>query len=317
LSIETSLSKIGKLLDASIEKVKAAIKDLVASVPNILRWTSSGDENLSRKQTTGLRSSYAILAIDSFMAFLSIFISIHLRIGMDFLDYSPKYILKNMLVFGLVSSSVFVRMQTYQSFWRYTSIEDMPPIFLSVVFSNILFFPLMMLMNREDFLPYPILVINAFVLTLLLVLPRFLSRILYNRKLSTMKKIDGATGKHLQVRENPKILIVGRIASADTFLREIFLNDDIPFNFEPVGILTLDPLDVGRSIKGIPILGELREIGRVIRNLNRANAFPKQIVITEKSLPENAKKYLVKYVQDNGLLLMHVMHQCLFEPVSE
>jgi FlaA1/EpsC-like NDP-sugar epimerase len=315
LSIETKLSNIGKILDLAVGKVKAASSRLADSIPSGIRDIGHTDEGFLKK-ASGVRSSYAILAFDSFVAFLSIFISIHLRIGMDFLDYSPKYILKNMVVFGLVSSSIFVRMQTYQSFWRYTSIEDMPPLFLSVLFSNLLFFPLMILMNREDFLSYSILVINTFVLTLMLVLPRFLSRIMYNRKVNMMKKIYGH-GKQEQQQENPQILIIGSIESADTFLREIFWNDEIPFHFDPVGIITLDALDVGRGIKGIPILGELREIGRVIRSLNKKKVFPRQILITEKKLSEAERKYLVNYVQENGLLLLHVMHQCLFKQVSE
>jgi O-antigen biosynthesis protein WbqV len=271
-----------------------------------------------RGEAASVHQSYAILIFDSFVAFLSIFISIHLRIGMDFLDYSPAYILKNMLVFGLVSSSVFAWMQIHQSFWRYTSIEDFAPILLSVVLADILFFPLMLLMNKEDFLPYSVLVINTFVLTLMLLIPRLLSRMLYSQKLKKMRAQEKRASSGPQTLiENPMVLLVGSKESAEIFLNEIVSNDDISFNFEPVGILTFDPMDVGRVIRGVSIVGELRDIHAVLRVIKADGITLRQIVITEKSIPENAKKFLVRYVKDHGLLLMHVIHQCMFDTVAE
>jgi FlaA1/EpsC-like NDP-sugar epimerase len=178
-----------------------------------------------------------------------------------------------------------------------------------------LFFPLMMLMNREDFLPYSVLIINVFVLSFMLMVPRFLSRILYNQKTSKMKRF---AEKLEQQTEVPQILLIGSSQSIEVFLREVVSNDEIPFNFEPVGILTLDRDEVGHIIKGVPIIGEIRDIHGVIRLLNsREKIFPKQIIITEKSLPENAKKFLVRYVQERGMLLMHVIHQYTFNAISE
>ncbi|MDR3224458.1 MAG: hypothetical protein LBT03_02695 [Holosporales bacterium] len=309
MSIESKLSRFGKLLDSIVTGMAESIKILLARV--------NKPEKVSKRNYTSMTPPCAILVFDSFVAFLSLFISIHLRIGMDFLDYSHMYIIKNMFVFGLVCSSVFLWMQTHQSFWRYTSIEDLPPIFLSVILSNMLFLPLMLLMNQEDFLPYSVLIINMFVLTLMLVIPRFLSRMLYNQKMKKAKLVEQSTRRHEQFVDAPQVLLVGDSSSAEIFLRDIVSNDDVHFNFDPIGILTLDPFDVGRMIRGIPIVSELKDIHISLIELGKNGIFPRQIVITEKSIPENAKKFLVKYVKDHGLLLMHVIHQCMFDTVSE
>ncbi|MDR1332853.1 MAG: hypothetical protein LBJ69_00365 [Holosporales bacterium] len=310
MSIERRLSAIGRYLDIASDRIAASIRLML---PKIIEFNRK-----VRGEAASVHQSYAILIFDSFVAFLSIFISIHLRIGMDFLDYSPAYILKNMLVFGLVSSSVFAWMQIHQSFWRYTSIEDFAPILLSVVLADILFFPLMLLMNKEDFLPYSVLVINTFVLTLMLLIPRLLSRMLYSQKLKKMRAQEKRASSGPQTLiENPMVLLVGSKESAEIFLNEIVSNDDISFNFEPVGILTFDPMDVGRVIRGVSIVGELRDIHAVLRVIKADGITLRQIVITEKSIPENAKKFLVRYVKDHGLLLMHVIHQCMFDTVAE
>ncbi|MDR0942003.1 MAG: hypothetical protein LBM19_00035 [Holosporales bacterium] len=310
MSIESKLSKLGKILDSILIGVTKSLKTLFA---DSLRNSSGENKRYQRNITP----PYAVLVFDSFLAFLSIFVSIHLRIGMDFLDYSPMYIVKNMFVFGLVSASVFLWTHTYQPFWRYISIEDMPPLFLSAVLSNLIFFPLMLLMNQEDFLPYSVLVINVFALTFILTIPRFLVRMLYNRKKNKLKKIEGLVKIAGSQIENPEVLLVGNSLSAEAFLRDVVLNDDIQFNFEPVGILTLDPQDVGHVIRGVPIIAELRNIHLVLKDLTREGIRPRQIVITEKTLPENAKNFLIRYVKEHKLLLMHIIHQCMFDTVSE
>jgi O-antigen biosynthesis protein WbqV len=236
---------------------------------------------------------------------------------MDFLDYSPLYMLKNMLVFGLVSASVFLWFQTYQSFWRYTSAEDVVPVVLSVIVSNIIFFPLMMLMNQEDFLPYSVLAINAFVSSLTLLIPRFTARVLYNNRVAKMKKIEAMTKTEEKPSAIFQVLLIGCSASVDMFLREISDNEDLQFNFEPIGILSIDQDEIGRAVKGVPIIGHVRQLGSVIRKLAQESVFPRQIFITERSISDSMKRFLVSCVHNHGLLLMHVMHEYTFSNVTE
>jgi FlaA1/EpsC-like NDP-sugar epimerase len=305
VSFESKLSKFGKLLDAAQGKCRSL--------------TDFTEKNRKQKGTVHHvgASPYSVLLFDSFIAFLSIFLSIHLRIGMDFLDYSTLYMLKNMLVFGLVSASVFLWFQTYQSFWRYTSAEDVIPVVLSVIVSNIIFFPLMMLMNQEDFLPYSVLAINIFVLSLTLLIPRFTARVLYSHRVAKMKKIEAMTKVEKKPSAVPQILLIGCSASVDMFLGEISSNEDLQFNFEPVGILSIDQDEVGRAVKGVPIIGHVRQLGSVIRELAQKNVFPGQIFITEKSISDNMKKFLMSCIRNHGLLLMHVMHGYTFSNVTE
>ncbi len=305
MSFESGLSRFGRILDKMQKKI-------IARISNVFFEKSKKE---SKRTQHGMNSRHSIVLFDSFVAFLSIFISIHLRIGMDFLDYSPFYIIKNMLVFGLVSSSVFLWFQTYQSFWRYTSVKDVTPIFLSVIISNIIFFPLMMLMNQEDFLPYSILIINMFTLSFMLIIPRFTAKILYDNKMNQIKKIEALTRVHEKYVEIPKILLVGSTESVASFLREISPVGDTQFNFDPVGVLSMNQEDVGRSINAVPIVGSIREINFVMKEFSRKGVFPKQLFITERSVPDNLKKFLISYVQDNGLLLMHVMHQYVVNKV--
>jgi FlaA1/EpsC-like NDP-sugar epimerase len=175
----------------------------------------------------------------------------------------------------------------------------------------------MILMNQEDFLPYSVLIINVFVLSLMLMIPRFLARIMHNQKVSKFKKnIDLSRKSNYKQTELFPIILIGSNAATDVFLREIVTNEDVSFNFIPVGILSLDRDDIGRVIKGIPILGEVRDIGRVLRELKENGVMPTQLIITEKTVSESMKQFLARYVQDHGMVLMQVIHQYTFNPIS-
>jgi O-antigen biosynthesis protein WbqV len=305
VSFESGFSKIGRTLDAVYRRSIVFFRIV------------SKNSTSSKTNHHSTISPYFVLFFDSFIAFLSIFLSIHLRIGMDFLDYSPLYILENMLVFGLVSASVFLWFQTYQSFWKYTSIEDVVPVFMSVVISNIIFFPLMMLMNQEDFLPHSVLIINTFVLTIILLIPRFTAKILYNNKMTKIKKLETLTQASDKTSEVPSALLIGTSSSVDMFLNEMVVDDEIPFYFDPLGILSIDKEEVGRAVRGIPIIGYVKQLNGIIRNLSNEGITLKQIFITEKSIPDNMKKFLISCAHDHGTMLMHVIHNCTFNSVTD
>ena len=311
MSIETMLSKVGKILDSMFFSLKKTFT-------SVFEWgENTNNQRSGQYRHTSTTSPYFVLAFDAFLAFLSLFISIHLRIGMDFLDYSPSYILKNMLVFSLVSTSIFLWLQTYQAFWRYTTIEDMSPIFLSVILANLLFFPLMMLMNQGDFLPYSVLIINVFVLSICLMIPRFLCKMVYNQKLSKIQKFDAIVRNKSQTTYVPRVLLIGNVESVEAFSREVISNDDVSFNLAPIGILTLEQADIGRTIKGIPILGELRDIDKIMQTLAKEGVPPEQLVIAEKQLSDGAKKFIIRYAQKANILLLHAIFQFSFCKVAD
>lgn len=310
MSLERTFSQIGKSLDNFFQQCSAFTKRV---------FIRKLKEDSSETQDEHLLASapYSILIFDSLISFFSVFISIHLRIGMDFLDYSPRYMIENMLVFGLVSASVSLWLQTYQSFWKYTSIEDAVPIFLSVIISNTLFFPLMLLMNKEDFLPYSVLAINVFVLFLMLIVPRVTVRLLYNNRMSKIKNIEMAKTKEEKLADATQVLLVGSPAAVDMFLRDVVSNDDVQFSLDPVAILSTSSSDVGRSIKGVPIIGSVKQLESAIRELFKEGITPKQIIITERNIRDDMKNFLVSYVQQHGLLLMHVFYQYSFSQVVQ
>ena len=114
-----------------------------------------------------------------------------------------------------------------------------------------------------------------------------------------------------------RVVLVGSPNSIDVFLRDVLSNNEIQFNFDPVAVLSIDPADIGHTIQGVPILGDILQIKHAFRALARDNIVPKQIIITEKSLNDEMKKVLISYSQTNNILLVHVIHRCTFNTIIE
>ena len=286
MSIENVLTRIGQHLDKIVF--------------NIRRWTSRAytlmGNIIRRNYFSSIASYHRILILDTFCAFISILISIYLRIGIDLLDYSLFYILKHMLVFSLISASAFLWCRTNLPFWRYITIDDMSSIFLSVIISHILFFPLMMLMNSSDFLPYSILVINIFVLCFCLIFPRCICREI------NIRKRMGRAVLHNTLKK-PQALLIGDIQSVKTFCQTLLTSEIEEHSFEFIGIVTIEPDDIGRTISGIPIIGGLSDINTIIRQRRSTEGEIQNIIMIGDSMAEDEEQFIRKVVSKYGITI--------------
>ena len=239
----------------------------------------------------------AVLMLDTLMAFLSLFIALYLRIGDEFLEFTPEFILKNMVVFALVSCSISFWMQTHRAIWRYVSLEDMIPLALATVLSTVIFFPLMLLMAQQESLPRSVPIITALVLIMLLGLPRFIYRTIHDQHLLQKRRAGAET--------SIPVLLIGNGDSTELFIREVLHSPDLPYH--PLGLITLEEEEVGRHIHGVPILGTIEELSDIIVSMNKEKQFPKQIIITEASILKSKKQLVSKAAVAHGLTLMHML----------
>ena len=282
MSIENVLTKIGQNLDKIVFSIRCWANETYKFVKRLIR----------RDNFSSIAPHHLILISDSFLSFLSIFISIHLRIGMDLLDYSLFYILKHMLVFSLVSASVFLWFKTHLPFWKYMTIDDISPIFLAVIIANVLFFPLMMLMNSSDFLPYSSLVINVFVLCFFLIITRCICRAvnLYKNK-----------PNFPHAPKKPKALLVGDMQSVANFCQSISASGAEAFSFAPGGILLLEKEDTGRTISGITIIGRISDISTIIRARQSKEDAIRSIIMIGDEMRNDEKNFIKKVVSKYGI----------------
>jgi O-antigen biosynthesis protein WbqV len=168
-------------------------------------------------------------------------------------------------------------------------------------------------MNQEDFLPFSVLIINTFVLTLILLIPRFIARIMHTNKTKKIKRKEAENRqKGRLINERCRILLIGGADSARSFLEEMSTADDVSYEMEPVGIVTLDQSEVGHTIKGVQIVGTIRQIDGIIKELALSEVSLQQIVITEKDLSPKIKQFLTECCRKHCVLLVQAFHQYTF-----
>lgn len=241
----------------------------------------------------------AVLLFDVFLAFLSLFIAIYLRVGDEFLDYTPGYILKNMIVFMFTSLSVFIWMQTHRTLWRYFSLEDCVPLTLSVILSTVLYFPLMVLLAQQESLPRSVPFLNALVYIVLLCLPRFIYRSVYERH-SIQKK------RFLAEQAVP-VLLVGNGDAIELFIREVMHSPAL--SYQPVGVLSPNTKEKGRRIHTVPILSLPDDWEDFVRELRALAKRPVQIIITDMDLPHEFLTEVAAISQKCSLPMMQMLPQ--------
>lgn len=241
----------------------------------------------------------AVLLFDVFLAFLSLFIAIYLRVGDEFLDYTPGYILKNMIVFMLTSLSVFIWMQTHRTLWRYFSLEDCVPLTLSVILSSVLFFPLMILLAQQESLPRSVPFLNALVYIVLLCLPRFIYRSVYERHIIQKRR--------LLAEQAVPVLLVGNGDAIELFIREVMHSPAL--SYQPVGILSPNAKEKGRRIHTVPILALPGNWEIFVRELRTLAKRPVQIIITDTDLPHEFLTQVANVSQKCSLPMMQMLPQ--------
>ena len=182
-----------------------------------------------------------ILVCDSLIASISFIISIQLRIGIDYFYSSYFLLFNNVFVFGLVSASVFTWLKVNNQ-----SLSYINKLLLAILLSNTIFIPLMYLMNCNSNLPFALIVINMFVMSVLLVGFRYIYYSFFKTKSYT--------------------LLIGDNESIINFLNsyeEIIIN-----NLKYIGIINANPNINITSEINIPVICDINNLQNIIKLIN-------------------------------------------------
>ena len=283
MSIEMSLARFGKLLDKCITQFSKFVKKSKAT-------------KIERQNNDIKLSSKSILTIDIVISSFSIFLSIFLRIGCDFIDYSAWSLIETILVYVLISAGIFLWFGTHLTYVEYVTSYEIFPVIMVNAISNIIFCPLMLLMNQDDFLPYTVVVINTFVATTFMLVFRFYQK---NKNILKMRTNNGLILKDQKNYKDPvQTLIFG-----DTESLSSFIEDQIKTNYKKnihiIGALTEEQEDFGRIINGVQILGELCDISYVIKELEKMKLYPKELIITKNNIEEKPKAFIERCANES------------------
>lgn len=223
------------------------------------------------------KSRRAVFAFvhDLVMAALSFLLALYLRVGDDMLTLlEPKLIVLYGVAFTLIAGGVFLVTGLYRGIWRYASVPDLFNIARAATLTGLIFLPVMFLFTRLDTLPRSFLLINWLVLVALLGGPRLGYRLFKDRRLDHLFERDRTA--------SVPVLLISTKDGADTFIRETVR--DRHALYRVVGMLSDTPSRVGRQIYGVPVLGTLDSLEKIVADLDRRGRRPHKLVITTQGL---------------------------------
>jgi O-antigen biosynthesis protein WbqV len=219
------------------------------------------------------RALFAFLH-DVAMAALSFALALYLRLGDEMLARQPRLMLLYGAAFTLIAAAVFLLTGLYRGIWRYASLPDLFNIARAATLTELVFLPLMFLFTRLDTLPRSLLLIDWLVLVALLGGPRLGYRLFKDRGLDHLLE----RGRAARV----PVLLISTKDGADTFIRETVRDRNAVYRV--VGMLADTPARVGRQIYGVPVLGTIAALERVVAQLDRRGQRPQKLVITPQGL---------------------------------
>ena len=228
---------------------------------------------------------YIVFTHDLVMAGASFMLALYLRVGnlMDDL-YPPEVLAQWTAAFMAIAGGVFVFMNLYRGVWRYASLNDLLAITKAVSLTVLAFAAVMFVWTRLADLPRSVPLINWFTLMALLGGPRFLYRLLKDRRLDL-------------TYENPDhpripVLLAGTGDEAELFIRS--LRQPKEAHYRIVGMVAETAGRVGRHIHGVDVLGTLDNLGDVVEGLARRGDRPQRMVLTDLGIEGPGLRALVE-----------------------
>ncbi|NVJ92580.1 MAG: polysaccharide biosynthesis protein [Methylocystaceae bacterium] len=207
---------------------------------------------------------------DIFMAGLSFILALYLRIGNDIFAYGDLIIV-GVPIITILAAIVFYIMGLYRGIWRYASMRDLIAITKSTNLLILIFALLMFFATRLEDYPRSAPLINWFVLMALLGGPRFIYRLIKDRRFDI---------PHMAVTTKTiPSLLIGASDGAELFLRAIERNPSIPYL--PVGLVAEKKSRTGLDIHGVHILGTVDDLEGIIATLEKESHKPQRLILTK------------------------------------
>ena len=224
---------------------------------------------------------------------LSFFLALWLRLE------EQSFVLFNYLIpylFLFISSTIFFlnRFSFYQGIWRYASMQEILVILKSLLASCLIIVGALFISIRLENIPrsFPILL---FIVSLFgLSGPRIFYRLLR----------DGISNLKFDPKLKVEVIVVGIGITSELFIRASLKDKSSPYRV--VGIIGSKPKSVGRTIHGIPIVGNIDKLDDLYSKLQKKIISAQRIIIADHTLSDKDENALFSFAKQNGLAIAEI-----------
>jgi FlaA1/EpsC-like NDP-sugar epimerase len=229
-----------------------------------------------------------VLLNDALLISLSFFAAYALRFNtLNLNEYARQILYSLPLILG-IRLTIFAIMGLYRGMWRFVGMRDLVLLIQAVTLSSGLSVGLLFIVFRLENYPRSVFVIDWFVVLIFIGGSRFAYRLYregaFNRPFEGQDK--SMNGK--------RVIIVGAGRAGELILREILNNSH--YDFIPVGFVDDDRLKRSSTIHGFHVLGNTRDIPRIVKEHNIDEIF-----LAIPSASSKAKRRIMRACKSSGL----------------
>ena len=220
-------------------------------------------------------SRWKVILFDAAMVIIAWFLAYWLRFNLGSIPAENLEFAFIMLPFVvLIHVAMSLGFGVPRGAWRFTSTHDVLPIVMSVCAGIAVSVFVIFLVNRLEFIPRTVFLLQGMLLVGLLSSSRLLYRIYHT------PSVRGASGK--------RVLIMGAGVAGNMLV--IDLKNSTSLLYEPVGFLDDDPNLKGNRIQGVRVLGECSALPQLAQGLR-----VEQVLIAMPSATTEEKNRIVDF----------------------
>ena len=239
-------------------------------------------------------SMVAVALFDLAAGAVSMWAAVLLRYRFEPIGPPDQVMLQSVTVFALACAIVFPLEGLHRGLWRYTALNDAARVVRAVLIANLVFLPMLFLINRLDGFPRTSILIDMPILIGLLLAPRFLLAALRTQGLRGVLQVED--------RSKPAAILVGTEADLDEALRDIVRrNGSAPFR--PKGLIEPGSQLTGHAIRGVPVLGGLQALTPALNRLAQAEAITPRLVLAGSTPDVEVVNELIRVASRTGAKL--------------
>ena len=190
--------------------------------------------------------------------------------------------LKFLPVFLIYAAAVYFIFNLHRNKWRFTSIPDLYNIFRAVTVLAV------SLLALDYVLVAPNVYGTFFFGKITILLYWFLQMFLLGGSRVAYRYFHYArTLQRVKIADATPTLVLGRAADAEVLLRSI--ESGAVKKIWPVGVLSPSSADRGQTIRGIPVLGDIDDLERVVADFSDRGTVVTRVVLTPSALSPEAR----------------------------
>jgi len=203
--------------------------------------------------------------------------------------------IRTTIIFAASCLLVWVVTRANRAVWRFMSLDDVRILLGAVIWSNIItLMVLFLFFNRAEHLPRSVPFIAGSFFFFMLVVSRALVMVYRNGDIKALFR----GGQ----RHKPPAILIGRSETLHSYMRDEAMKKRDTAHFIR-GLIETEGGHKGRSIRGVPVIGNLSDIPGVVANIERLHGTKPILVLVEKHTDRKRAARLVKLASALGTRL--------------